>query len=163
MISNEKLSELLTWSGLFLLILLAFEVLSGESFSVYGNIMVDSTFIVALGDVAIVSFGLVIYSRKIKNDALAHKDSDEHKEMGTPFAEAGGIVITFLLSTLLLLLAFQTIPWNTVEWFDPPLNFQMIRTYMRSNLLISLLLILALIIVLAHNDFNRDTNPKKSE
>jgi len=146
MISKERLAELFTWSGLFLLILLTFEVLSWESFRIGGNVIVDSTFIVALIDIAIVGFGLAIYSRKIARDMDQSEDMNE-----VPFSELGGIMATFLLSTLVLLLAFRAIPWDTVEWFDPPLNFQLIRAYFKSNLFISLLLILALTIILAHN------------
>jgi len=145
MMSHGRLAELLTLTGLIVLFLLTFQTLSGTTFNLGEGIAMDSVYIIALIDAAVVYLGLTIYSRKISK---AKPRSSDYSE--TPFFGTGVAMLTvFAVSVVILFLTVLAVPWDTVYWFDPPLNFQLIRDYFKANSFISLLLILTLTIILA--------------
>lgn len=143
--SNGRFAEFLILSGLTLLFLLAFQTLSETTFHFVEDIAMDSLYIIALIDATVVYCGLTIYSRKISKAKPRSVDVPE-----THFLGAGAVIlVVFAVSVVILFLGVSAVPWDTVYWFDPPLNFQLVRDYFKANSFISLLLILTLTIILA--------------
>lgn len=143
MISQDRLGYSLVLSGLLIAIFLGFETLSGTSLEITETITLDSTYIIALIDAVILFSGLTICSRKTLGDSSKNQGAINIDLFRVWIA----LLVVFLFSGYLLLSSIQSVPWYKVDWFDPPLNFQLIRNYFSNNLLVSLILVLALSLI----------------
>lgn len=152
MISNERLGDFLVLSGLLIAIFLGFENFSGITLKLMnGAISLDSTYIIALVDAGIIYFGVTIRSGKTLNN---YSRTEGGSRIGY-FQVGMALLIGLLLSGYLLLSAIPNVPWDSVYWFDPPLNFQLIRNYFGYNLFVSLILVLVLFMILSSTKLER--------
>ena len=153
MISKERFGDSLLSLGLLLAIFIGFETLIGMSLK-YQTIVVDSTYIVALVDVAVLSLGIAFHPKKVLDENVKTED-----KTGTVSFQLGGLLLAiFLFSGYLLLSAIPTIAWEGVYWFDPPLNFQLIREQFKINLFVSIFMMLVLAVMLSLKDSKIENN-----
>lgn len=143
MVSEDRLGNYLLLSGLLIAIFLGFETISGASIGIIGAISLDSTYIIALLDAFILFYGLSICSRKMLGNPLKNQVANSIDLFRVRIA----ILVVFVFSGYLIFTSIQSIPWSRVDWFDPPLNFQLIRNYFSNNLFISLILVLVLSLI----------------
>lgn len=143
MIYDKRLGDLLVQCGLLIAIFLGFEAFSGAVLKIGRTISLDSTYIVAFVDAGIIYLGMVIRSSK-KLDNYSGRVGSRMDVFKV------GIILflAFLLCGYLILCAIPNVPWDSVYWFDPPLNFRLIRDYFQNNLYVSLILVLVLSVVL---------------
>lgn len=143
MISEDRLGYSLVLLGLLIAVFLGFEALSGTPLETIGAITLDSTYIIALLDAVILLFGLTIRSRKTFGNSSKNQGAKNIELFRVWIA----LLVGFLFSSYLLLTSIQSVPWYRVDWFDPPLNFRLIRNYFANNLFVSLILVLVLSLI----------------
>jgi len=137
--SEQKIAQPLVLVGLILLIFLAFETFIGVSLNIERVMPVDSTYIIALIDVFLISIGVVIgspgklkrYKGKVEIDLL----------------KIGIMIALLLLAGFMIMSSMATVRWNDVWWFEPKLNFVLIRDNLKNGLFVSQLLILVLVLM----------------
>ena len=155
MIYNKRLGDSLVLSGLLIAIFLGFEAFSGVILKIGRTITLDSTYIVAFMDAGIIYLGMVIRS----SERLDNYSGGVGSKMDV-FKVGIMLFLAFLLCGYLLLCAIPNVPWDSVYWFDPPLNFRLIRDYFKYNLFVSLILVLVLYVVLSITNTWTGTRPK---
>ena len=156
MIFDKRLGDFLLHCGLLIAIFLGFEVFSETTLKIGRTITLDSTYIVAFVDAGIIYLGMVLRSNKRARarEVVGKKDA----------FKVGTLLLAFLLCGYLILCVIPNIPWYDIYWFDPPLNFQLVRDYFENNFYVSIILVLVLSVVLfiKRPESAEDRRPDKS-
>lgn len=127
--------------GLIVLIFLTFEALVGTSLDILG-VKVDSTFIVALLDSAVIYIGIASSGRKKQQDR-----PESEGIVKNALLQISILLVALLLSSYLIFSAIPNVPWDTVYWFVAEANFELIREHFGIGLFVSQILLGALLLI----------------
>ena len=153
MTSRQRLGNSLILSGLLIAIFLGFETFEGMPIKLFAPPLFafDSTYLIAIADAAILFIGVTLRSEKPTDDYAKIHSVERLSLLG-----AGIALLILVFSGFMLLSAIPVIPWSDVYWFDPPLNFALIRNSFRISLFVSLLLVLWLVFIVSRQSFEQE-------
>lgn len=140
-----------------ILIFLTFEAFIGTSFDVIG-VNVDSTFIVALLDSAIIYVGIALSVEKKQQDR-----SELEGIVDNPILLISILLLAFLICGYLIFSAIPNVPLNTVYWFVAEANFALIKEHFGVGLFVSQLLLGALVLIFVSKSPDSETSEDVTE
>lgn len=143
--SEQKIAQPLVLVGLILLVFLSFETFRGTYLNIEKVMPIDSTYIVALVDVVLISIGMVL--------GLSRKLTKYRGKAAIDFVKLVIMLAVFLLAAFMITSSMAVVLWNNVEWFEPKLNFELIGGNLQNGLFVSQFLILVLVLIFAFQGY----------